>query len=146
MQQYQTAWKQELNTKVKLEKYTQMKNSIECEKYVKINLDKEKCSLLCQLRSGILPLQLEIQRYNNTLRQDRLCKLCKTTVECELHFLFDCPKLLNRGLDLYNEVPECLNYAGTQRIEFLCNKPHVFGNYLADQWQTRTILLSQTNV
>lgn len=65
------------------------KDRIEPEKYLTMNLNRYKRSLLCQLRCGILALEIEVAHYHKIPRRDRICKLCKDVPETELHFLFD---------------------------------------------------------
>ena len=49
-----------------------------------------KCrSYLAQFRSGILPLEIEIGRWQNKNVEDRICKLCDDyEVEDECHLIF----------------------------------------------------------
>ena len=63
------------------------------EKYLKLNMDKYKKSLLYNLRFGTLNLKIESGRFSKTPRESQICKLCNTDVENELHFLFVCEKL-----------------------------------------------------
>ena len=70
--------------------YAHIEDRIEPEKYLAMNLNKYKRSLLCQLRCGILPLEIEVAHYHKIPRRERICKLCKGVPETELHFLFDC--------------------------------------------------------
>ena len=47
---------------------------------------------MAQLRTGILPLNLEVGRFKNILEDERLCELCELNeVENESHFLLYCP-------------------------------------------------------
>jgi hypothetical protein len=48
-------------------------------------------------------LEIEHGRYFNIPADQRICKLCKLTVEDEIHFLLECPKLEEARHDnLYN--------------------------------------------
>ena len=135
--QYESAWRIEMLNKSKLSNYVQIKQSIKTSPYVKINLDKGKRSLMCQLMSGILPLQLELGRYTNTCREMRKCLLCKEETECELHFLFRCTKLHNVKLKLYYDYPELLQLPEVIRICLLLDKPNLFANFVNELWQER---------
>jgi hypothetical protein len=67
------------------------------EPYVKNILNRGHRSTIAQLRSGILPLQIETGRYQQIPENFRLCMFCNDqVVEDEKHFLFDCT--------LYNTV------------------------------------------
>ena len=43
--------------------------------------------------TGILPLEIEAGRYTRKKLEDCVCKLCKSHVEDEIHFLCVCPLL-----------------------------------------------------
>ena len=46
-------------------------------------------SILAQLRTGILPLEIEVGRWSSTAVEERICKLCiANVVEDENHFIF----------------------------------------------------------
>ena len=52
---------------------------------------KMKHSILCQYRTGKLPLCIETGRYIGEKVEQRLCKLCTAeAVEDKLHFLLHC--------------------------------------------------------
>ena len=61
--------------------------------HVKLYLKKDKRALVTQLTLGVLQLQIELGRYQNIVRDLRICKLCNQEVESELHFLLRCSKL-----------------------------------------------------
>ncbi len=94
--QFSEIWKQNAQNKPKLRIYNTFKTEFHTEHYININLDRSERSLMAQLRTGILPLQVEIGRYkssdgNKINLKDRVCKLCKSdSVEDEEHFIFCC--------------------------------------------------------
>ena len=47
----------------------------------------------CTFKIGSLDLEIQVGRYRNIPREQRLCKLCKADVEDEYHFLLKCPLL-----------------------------------------------------
>ena len=66
---------------------------METEAHIKTN-SKAKRSILCQLRIGILCLEIELGRYVRLKINERICKLCKKKdVEDEIHFVCVCPAL-----------------------------------------------------
>jgi len=72
--------------------YKHIKREIYEELYVSMNIIKHLRSLLTQLRSSTLPLEIETGRCYGITREQRICKQCYLNViENEQHFLFDCP-------------------------------------------------------
>ena len=99
-------WTEQVGKKPKLRTYKQFKNTYETENYVCLNLDRHQRSILAQFRSGILPLQVELGRYNNTKPEDRKCTLCtKNATEDECHFAFHCTMYNKHREDLFAELP-----------------------------------------
>jgi len=88
---YVKEWNTNIKKKPKLRTYVEIKQDFVTEKYVKINLDRNQRSLLAQLRTGILPLNIETGRFSNTKLEERICKICNSgNIENEYHFLFHC--------------------------------------------------------
>ena len=52
--------------------------------------------LITKFRISTHNLEIEQGRYNNTPLDKRICKLCNTVVEDEVHFLLECPRLQNK--------------------------------------------------
>ena len=68
-----------------------LKNDVSPANYVNYYMSKRNRSLFAQFRLGILPLHIEMGRYNNTTLEDKLCVLCNLKeVENEYHFLMSC--------------------------------------------------------
>ena len=62
------------------------------EFYIKTIQNRKLRSILCKLRCGTLPIQIELGRYSKTPRAERICRYCtKGEVEDENHILFHCP-------------------------------------------------------
>ena len=71
----------------KLRLYRMYKERLEVESYVTCpKLSRYERSVLSKFRSGSLPLQIEVGRYNKTPLKDRICGLCQLDVEDEVHF------------------------------------------------------------
>ena len=67
--------------------YTQIKREMSVDLYVSMNMSKHLRSLLTQLRSGTLPLEIETGRHYGITREHRICKQCNLNViENEQHF------------------------------------------------------------
>ena len=56
-----------------------------------MNLKRAQRSLLAKLRLGMLPINIELGRYNGTPREERWCVNCQNEVEDEFHVMFYCP-------------------------------------------------------
>ena len=146
MQNYQIKWLQNVEMKPKLRTYKLYKSSYKVESYCKFFIPKYQRSLLCQLRLGILPIQLEVGRYTGKPINERICLLCNNNVvEDENHFLFECPfshiererfvKNLSfndaeRQTFLQSTIAEKLNFLFTERL-------FKFGNYIETIYNKR---------
>ena len=147
MEWYVGAWKEEKSKRSKLELYDQLKPEYGTEFYLKSNLNKYNRSLLCQLRCGVLNLEIETARYSGTPRENQICKLCQVDVESELHFLFDCVKLNSCRTTLYHDCNEALTYSPPiSRLQFLMTKPYFLGKFISELWQTRNLLLCKSKM
>lgn len=116
---YKSKWQNEIGSQTRLYIYKDIKESFTCETYVKMNLPKHLRSVLCQFRSGILPLEIQVGRFYGINRENRFCKQCLDgIVETEIHFLFKCKKyeqlrsvlhnkLINCNIDIYSNNNHC---------------------------------------
>ena len=128
----------------KLSNYVQISDVTSAAAQVKCNLDKGKRALISQIRCGILPLQIQLGRYQGLPRHERICKLCNNDVEDEIHFLFNCSKLQNQHVKLYDKVPELLHIENlVSRFENLCNCPFIFGNFIEQLWYERNKIINE---
>ncbi len=93
-------WKLSLLSKPKLRTYKLFKTDLVPESYVNCCMSRFKRSIFAKFRCGILPLQLEVGRFRGQTVEQRVCPLCKTDVESEIHFLFECP-VYDRNQFLY---------------------------------------------
>ena len=85
--------------------YRSIKKDFGLENHVKLNLSRNERSVLSQLRCSILPIQIEIGRFNNLKIEERLCPICNTgSIETEYHFLFECPKYQNSREEFYRQL------------------------------------------
>ena len=84
-------WKAAMSKKPKLRFYRLFKTTLAVENYVKFNLTPSQRSITAQLRSGVLPINIETGRFRNIALENRLCTICNSgEIESEIHFLFDC--------------------------------------------------------
>jgi hypothetical protein len=59
---------------------------------------------LAKFRCGAAPIRLEIGRYERLAFNDRICPLCKTEVENEVHVLLKCPQYVDIRQSLFNKA------------------------------------------
>ena len=86
-------WKDNLVKYPKLRTYITFKDDFSIEPYVSVNMNRKYRSVLAQLRSGILPLEIECVRWKSLEVEERKCEVCDQSVvvsEDESHFLFEC--------------------------------------------------------
>ena len=99
-----TKWLDIVNKKVskckkgknKLRTYNTFKSEFVSECYVYSIMPKCHRSAMAQLRCGTAPIQIEIGRYTGVPEQERICPLCHSSVENELHVITECP--------VYNDI------------------------------------------
>lgn len=90
---YKEQWKEDICKKPKLRNYIQIKDDY--------YLQRRQRSLCAQLRTGSLPLAIEVGRYKGIPEEERLCVFCDLgVVKDEFHFIFHCP--------LYSDLRNCL--------------------------------------
>ena len=77
--------------KPKLRCYNLFKPDLSQTEYLNLNIPKYQRSLFAQFRAGVLPLQVEIGRFRETLLEERWCNRCDMDqVEDGFHFLCIC--------------------------------------------------------
>jgi hypothetical protein len=106
-------WKKELQGQPKLRFYRTFKDIFIAEKYVKVCSTKTNRSFISQLRSGVLPLKVEVGRFSQLPLNKRLCDNCKTVIEDENHFIFTCPLYDNLRHEYFTYVTQ---YHDIQRM------------------------------
>ena len=135
MRMFEEVWQDGIKEKPKLRTYILFKNKFEVEPYLTANLPKWKRSLISQIRCGTLGLQIELGRYSKTPASERTCQLCKSAVQDEFHFLFDCKHYHDECENLYNKVTELRNCRSNKdHFIIINNMPFKFANYIASIW------------
>ncbi len=128
----------------KLRTYMKVKNVVKVEQYVLSFISRQCRSYLAQLRNGILPLQLEVDRWINKTVEEWLCLICNNdTVEDEERFLFHCNFYYSECQDFYNYMKNNIsnfnNLSIEQKLQTVMNKEYVqiFSKYLCKIYQMR---------
>ena len=94
MENSRISWALEAERKPKLRTFINIHDFDKHQILIKAHLSRYQRSLVAQLKSGILPLKIETDRYQGIPEHLRICNLCNSgSVENEFHFLFHCPKL-----------------------------------------------------
>ena len=87
---FKQSWSQYCNDTSKLISYAGFKIDFEWEKYLNVLLIKKFRNAYVRFRTSSHQLIIEHGRYINIERNERLCHLCKTSIEDEYHFLLVC--------------------------------------------------------
>ncbi len=118
-------WQANIYNYPKLRIYVLFKNSFVDEPYVTINMNRKYRSALARLRGGILPLEIEVGRWNNVDIYARFCKLCNNgLIENEYHFMFECTwcllALSNVDVFIVMFIELCLMYISYINKDITC--------------------------
>lgn len=135
-------WYSEMERQPKMRLYKQLKCEYKPECYVKSNISKSSRSFVAQLRTGTLPLMVEIGRFQQKDVKERTCPYCKgNTVEDEVHFIFYCPLYA----DLRNDFTDSLKDKFDIRDDMndieklkLCMESTNFGAFIKDCYFKRS--------
>ncbi len=122
-------WKTSVLSKPKLRTYQLYKKELKPEWYVENFVGRFQRSIFARFRCGVLPLQIEVGRFRVQSVEQRICQLCKTEVESEIHFLFECPvydrdeflplTTLNCVLDNVERIQLCMNNYQKLTVKFV---------------------------
>ena len=81
----------------KLRTYRKFKSELCTEQYLNLNIPRTKRSPFVKLRCGVLPLQIELGRFQRIPIDQRICTQCDSgEVEDEMHFLMKYKKYRDR--------------------------------------------------
>lgn len=90
LDQFKQSWYSEVHNSPKGLDYRIFKNSLDFEKYL-LTLPTQLCKKYCNFRTGNAKLPIEIGRWFNIPRENRICKLCTCNeIGDEFHYLFKC--------------------------------------------------------
>ena len=106
-------------------------------------------SLICQIRTGVLPLAIEVGRFTNIPVSSRICKFCDAnTVESEMHFIFEYVAYGKYHKNLFDNIETIFSDFKTLSIskkwDILMTHERVikkFGCFLKYAYQTRNDIL-----
>ena len=123
----------------KLKFYGLFKTTFEMEPYLENVNNFIMRKNICKFRCSDHRLEIELGRHKGANIEERICKLCRGSVESEIHFLTQCP--------LYRKYR--LKYLGTDIIEswmniIQCKDKHIafnFANFLTKSMNLRKRML-----
>ena len=132
-QKYICYWQHTVQNSQKLEFYRSFKNEYTSSKYLELTWRVPDRRTITELRISNHKLMIELGRYNNTPRDNRLCPVCDCNqTEDEIHFLFYCPKYTTiRDIFLEEIQPFVINVSPlsvTDLISELMNSSNYFVN------------------
>ena len=137
----------EIQKKPKLRLYSKVKQCLETERYVKLNMTANERSMLAQLRMGILPIKVETGRFVNLKINERICDVCpENKIEDELHFLFNCEAYSDARREFIKEVSlNKVNFetlCDLEKLDYCCkNVPRKLAKYIMKVFQIRKDIL-----
>lgn len=145
----ESEWKTQSQNKPKLRTYLLFKDKFETSSYLIGMKNRVNRSLYAKFRLGILQLEVESGRFNQTPLEERICKLCNlNAIENELHFLCTCPQYAELRQGLYNYVsmvcPEFNVFSTIEKFKFLLSNDNFTKNvitYLSNAWRKRKSIL-----
>ena len=132
----------------KLRTYLKIKTNFGYENYLSIIKNFEQRRRLSKLRISAHKLQIEIERYQGTLRENRICCRCTSgQVEDEIHYLLHCTRHTNhREIFTTYLTSECQNFQNLddkcKLIWILNNEDPTILRYLCQYLLSTTIWLN----
>ena len=133
---YEATLGEAIARKPKLVTYQHLSQTADIPGYLNANLPKYKCSLICQLKLGILPIPVESGRFQHLHRSERICLMCKNGVEDEIHFTLNCVCLSGVRDKWLNKIPKLkFLLSDMDKLKHLCSMPYRFGGMLQDLFQ-----------
>ena len=137
-QKYISYWQHTLQHSQKLEFYRSFKNEYATSSYLELTRRVSDRRTLTKLRISNQKLMIELGRYSDTPRDNRLCPVCDCNqTEDEIHFLFYCSKYATTRDNFYKKIPEKIQpfIQNVRRLPVHCQK---FGS----KWRTRVRVAS----
>ena len=92
-----------------------------------------------------MPLEIESGRYTRKKLSERLCKLCNSDVEDEVHFICLCPTLNNIRSCYFTKLHIDVNESFMEQyINVICHLDvKVMSNFISEMWFTRNNIIFQ---
>ena len=88
--QWTQNWFERISLSSKLISYCGFQSLFEHELYLNCITNRKYRHVISQFRISAHDLEIERERYNGIDRSDRICKLCRRSIEDEFHFVLSC--------------------------------------------------------
>ena len=149
---YQHIWRAKVISSVKGNTYSQFKNRISLEPYLSLIRNRKHRVQFSKLCLSDNKLMIELGRHNKIPREKRVCPLCKSGIEDEVHFTLKCQFFQKpRSTFLSALHKRCTSFSGsaenktlhfllTNENQQICN---IFSKYLYELADMHEKSLSQ---
>ena len=129
-----------LDSSSKLRFYKTFKETFGRESYLDVVPDLQMRKVISKFRCSDHPLEIEKGRHKKLSVEERICKLCRTDVETEMHFLKSCPIYDKIRLQIFGANPD-LNWNDVVKCR---DQKSAFNlaNFLSKAYKLRTKLLA----
>lgn len=107
-----------LTNESKLYLYKQIKDDFGLEKYLTEESSFKNRQFITKFRVSDHPLEIEIGRYKNVLRENRLCTVCKD-IEDEYHFFLYCNKNKHLRQNMFQHLQLDINFDNNNRLGYI---------------------------
>ena len=109
----------------KLYLYSKLKSEIKLEDYLIKETNFKTRQLITKFRVSDHCLEIEIGRYKNIPREQRICKECNKEVDDEYHFFLNCNNNRNLRTKFFNIIqlnnPDFSRYKPLEKLIFILN-------------------------
>ena len=107
IQNYKSVWECSLLAIGMSQSYYKFKNTIRLEPYLRVIKNQKQLVSYTKLRLCDHKLRIETDRHLKfkVAREQRICNVCHTKLEDEIHFLLECPRLVQ----YHQQLAQCVN-------------------------------------
>ena len=84
-------WSIDLTNMDRLRTYRKLKDRFCFEDYLNDNMNASYKQIFIKFRCGLLDLRANTGRIESIAYSERICQVCNSDIETEMHFLLECP-------------------------------------------------------
>ena len=120
---FQNQWRRKLETSTKCDTYRLFKDTMKFEAYL-LHPNRKERTLMSKLRTSDHKLMIEVARHNHPIppREERVCYMCTTKMEDEIHFLTECKIYGSKDLfwnQVYEKFPQISHLTNKDKFIFI---------------------------